>query len=66
MGQADGANYSEIKTDRPMVSRLTFIEDFTLEHSLPGGHIVSIDLSVYAPVKKWFFGTFGEDGMGAP
>ena len=45
MGQSYGANSSEIKPDRPLASRLTFVEDFTLEHILLGGHAVSIELS---------------------
>jgi hypothetical protein len=43
--QADRANPSEIKPDGPRASRLAFAEDFTLEHSLPGLHIVSIGIS---------------------
>jgi hypothetical protein len=45
VGRADRANPSEIKPDRPRASRLTFVEDFTLEHSLPGLHIASFELS---------------------
>ena len=44
-GQADRANPSEIKPDEPRASGLTFVEDFTLEHSLPGLHIASFELS---------------------
>ena len=44
-GQADIANPSEIKQDGPRASRLTFVEDFTREHSLPGAHITSIEIS---------------------
>jgi hypothetical protein len=35
-GTTHWANPSEIKPDRPWASRLTFVEDFTLEHCLPG------------------------------
>ena len=45
VGQADRAKPSEIKPDGPRASRLTFVEDFTLEHSLPGVHITSIEIS---------------------
>jgi hypothetical protein len=45
VGQADRANPSEIKPDGPRASRLTFVEDFTLEHSLPGLYITSIEIS---------------------
>jgi len=44
-GQADRAKPSEIKPDGPRASRLTFVEDFTREHSLPGVHITSIEIS---------------------
>jgi hypothetical protein len=42
---ADGANSSEIKPNGPWASRLTFVEDFTVEHSLPGLQITSIEIS---------------------
>jgi len=42
--QPDRANSSEIKPDGPWASRLTFDEDFTLEHSLPGLHTTSIEI----------------------
>jgi hypothetical protein len=45
VGQADRANPSEIKPDGPRVSKQTFVEDFTREHSLPGVHITSIEIS---------------------
>lgn len=45
VGRADRANPSEIKPDGPRASRLTFVEDFTQEHSLPGVHILSIGIS---------------------
>ena len=35
MEQPDRANSSEIKPNGPWESRLTFVEDFTLEHSRP-------------------------------
>jgi len=40
---ADKANSSEIKPGRPRASKLTFIEDFILEHSRPGPgkHIIA-------------------------
>ena len=43
--QADRANSSEIKPDRPWASRVTFVEDFSLEHSLPGLHMSLIEIS---------------------
>jgi hypothetical protein len=43
--QPDRTNSSEIKPDGPWASRLTFVEDFTLEHSLPGLHTTSIEIS---------------------
>jgi hypothetical protein len=45
VGQADRASLSAIKPDGPRASRLTFVEDFTREHSLPGVHITSIEIS---------------------
>jgi hypothetical protein len=44
-GQADIANPSEVKQDGPRASRLTFVEDFTREHSLSGVHITSFEIS---------------------
>ena len=44
-GHADRANPSEIKPDGPWASGLTFVEDFTREHSLPGLYITSIEIS---------------------
>ena len=41
----DAANSSEIKPDGPRVSRLTFVEDFLLEHSAPGACITPIEIS---------------------
>jgi hypothetical protein len=43
--QADVANPSEIKPDRQRAISLTFVEDFILEHSLPGLHITSIEFA---------------------
>jgi hypothetical protein len=45
LGQAGGVNSSEIKPDGPLVGRLTFVEDFTREHSFPVLHIASIEIS---------------------
>ena len=44
-GQAAKAKPAKIKPDRPCGTRLTFVEDFTLEHSLHGLHITSIEIS---------------------
>ncbi len=44
-GQADRAHPSEIKRAEPGASNRTFVEDFTREHSLPGVHIASIEIS---------------------
>jgi hypothetical protein len=43
--RADKANPLEITPERPRASRLTFVEDFTLEHSLPGLQITSIAMA---------------------
>jgi hypothetical protein len=45
VGQDDRAGFSEIKPDGPRASRLTFVEDYTREHSLPGLDITSIEIS---------------------
>ncbi len=45
VGHARSADSSEIKPDGPWSDRLTFIEDFTLEHSLSGLGITSIEIS---------------------
>ena len=45
LGQAGGINSSEINPDGPLVGRLTFIEDFTREHSFPVLHMASIEIS---------------------
>jgi hypothetical protein len=43
--RADEANPREITRERPRASRLTFVEDFMLEHSLPSMQITSIGMS---------------------
>jgi len=43
--QPHRANSSEIKPDESWASGLTFVEDFTLEHSLPALHATSIEIS---------------------
>ena len=43
--RANRANPSEIEPDEPRQSRLTFVEDFTREHSFLGVHIASMELS---------------------
>ena len=45
MGQALRANSSEIKADGPRGSRVTFVEDFTLEHSLDRSRLASIEIA---------------------
>jgi hypothetical protein len=45
VGQAGEANSSEVKPDATRSGRLTFVEDFTREHSLSGPHIASIEIS---------------------
>ena len=45
LGQAGKVNSSEIKPDGPLVGRLTFVEDFTREHSFPVLHIASIEIA---------------------
>jgi hypothetical protein len=42
---ADAPNSSEVKPDGPWASKVTFVEDFTREHSLPGLQITSIEIS---------------------
>jgi len=44
-GQAHGTSPSEIRPDGPWAGRLTFVEDFTREHSLPGLRITAIEIS---------------------
>lgn len=46
--QKDGnqaANSPEIKPYGPLASRLTFVEDFLLEHSAAGACITSVEIS---------------------
>lgn len=45
LGQAGEVSSSEIKPDRPLLGRLTFVEDFTQEHSSSILHIASIEIS---------------------
>ena len=45
VGQAVRANSSEIDQDRPSAGRLTFVADFTREHSLSSLHPTSIEIS---------------------
>ena len=45
LGQAGGVNSSEIKPDGPFMGGLTFVEDFTQEHSFRALHIASIETS---------------------
>ena len=39
------ANSPETKPDGPLTSRLSFVEDFLLEHSSPGACIASMEIS---------------------
>jgi hypothetical protein len=39
------ANFSEINSYTSTASRLVFVEDFTLEHSLPGLRISPVEIS---------------------
>jgi hypothetical protein len=43
--RTDKANPPEIKPDKLRTSKLTFIEDFTLEHSLSGRQFAPIEIS---------------------
>ena len=45
MGQARSADSLEIKSHGLWASRLTFVEDFTREHSFPGLQITSTEIS---------------------
>jgi hypothetical protein len=45
LGHAGGVNSSEIKPDGPLMGRLTFVEDFTREHSFPVLQIALIEIS---------------------
>jgi hypothetical protein len=38
-------NFSEINSDSSSAARLIFVEDFTQEHTLPGLHNSSVELS---------------------
>jgi len=42
--KAGGVKSLEIKPDKPLVGRLTFVEDFTREHSLSVLHIAPIEI----------------------
>jgi hypothetical protein len=44
VGQAHRASFSENKPDIPWVGSLTFVEDFTGEHSFPGLPITLIEI----------------------
>ncbi|MGD0903563.1 MAG: hypothetical protein ABR924_11545 [Terracidiphilus sp.] len=44
-GQPCAASSSQIEQDAPWAGKLTFVEDFTQEHSLPGLHFASIEIS---------------------
>lgn len=43
--QALKADCSKIKPDEPGITRLTFLQDFTLEHSLQGLRITTIEIA---------------------
>jgi hypothetical protein len=43
--EAQTVNFSEIISYSPTASRPIFAEDFTLEHSLPGLRISSVEIS---------------------
>ena len=45
VGQAVRVHSSEIEADGPWAGKLTFIADFTQEHSRPGLHISLIEIS---------------------
>ena len=45
VGQAGRANSSGIEPDGPWAGRLTFVEDFTLEHSLHRLYLTSIEIA---------------------
>jgi len=44
-GLADKANPPEIASERPRAVRSTFLEDFTMEHSLHGLQIASVAMA---------------------
>lgn len=43
--RTDHADPLEIKPERPWANRSIFLEDFIVEHSLPGYQITSIEMS---------------------
>jgi hypothetical protein len=43
--RAGGVNSSKVKADATVAGRRTFVEDFTREHSLPGLHTTSIEIT---------------------
>jgi hypothetical protein len=43
--QNDRTNPSKIKPDKPWKGRMTFVEDFIVEHSVPGTPVTSIEIS---------------------
>lgn len=45
VGQAPIAKCSEILPNGPQATRLSFLEDFALEHSLHGQRITAIDIA---------------------
>jgi len=45
VGKASSADSSEIKSDGLWAAKLTFVEDFTLEHSFPGLQITLTEIS---------------------
>ena len=45
VGQTKTVNPSQVEPDRTRAQRLSFPEDFLLEHSLPGLDIVAIEIS---------------------
>ena len=45
VGQAVRANSSEIMPGAPRAGRLTFVDDFTREHTHPDLHLASIEIS---------------------
>jgi hypothetical protein len=44
MGPAHSHRFSEIEPDTPWAGELTFVEDFTGEHSLPGFQFTSVEI----------------------
>jgi len=45
MGQSGRANSSKTKPDGAWEGRLTFVDDFTREHTHPDLHLASIEIS---------------------